>query len=260
MTTLIELNIVDEHVAVITLNRPEAANAMSKALLDKLNEIINEVNDNTSVYCTIITGAYEKAFSAGADLKERNGMSDEQVIAAVRYIGDTVTAVEEMKMPVIAALNGVAFGGGLELALACDLRIAATHANIGLTETSLAIIPGAGGTQRLTRLIGLGQAKRLIYTAERVTADEALKIGMVEQVVEYNELLKTAVQLANKIAGNGPIALEQAKTAINKGIQTDLSTGLALEHLCYKETIPTSDRKEGLEAFREKRKPIYKGK
>lgn len=260
MTGLIDLNIVEEHIAIVSLNRPEAANAMSQALLDELNTIIKKVNEDASIYCTIITGANEKAFCAGADLKERKGMSDKQVIAAVRYIGETVTAIEKMKMPVIAAINGVAFGGGLELALACDLRITAGHAKMGLTETSLAIIPGAGGTQRLSRLIGVGQAKRLIFTANSVGAEEALNIGLIEQIAETDTLLATAIDLAKIIAANGPVALSQAKTAIDQGIQTDLTTALAIEHLCYKETIPTTDRLEGLTAFKEKRKPEYQGK
>ncbi|OZU90202.1 enoyl-CoA hydratase [Virgibacillus indicus] len=258
--TLVKLEIMDEHIAIISLNRPGAANAMSNNLLVELNEIIKKVDQDSSVYCTIITGNSEKAFCAGADLKERKGMSEKQVIKAVRYIGDTVTAVENMRMPVIAALNGVAFGGGLELALACDIRIAAKHAKLGLTETSLAIIPGAGGTQRLTRLIGLGQAKRMIYTAKPVHAEDAFRIGLVEQLADSNNLMDEVLKMAIMITGNGPVSLQQAKTAINKGIQTDIATGLAIEHLCYKETIPTSDRLEGLQAFKEKRKPVYTGK
>lgn len=256
---LVDLKIVEENIALITLNRPEAANAMSKALLDELNQTISKVDQDRSVYCTIIVGSSEKAFCAGADLKERRGMSDDQVIEAVQYIGSTISSIEKMRMPVIAALNGVAFGGGLELALACDLRIAADHIKMGLTETSLAIIPGAGGTQRLPRLIGLGQAKRLIYTAKPVQADEALTIGLVEQVVQADDLLTEAIQIAKTIATNGPVALRQAKTAIDQGMQTDVSTALTLEHLSYKETIATNDRLEGLAAFKEKRKPEYKG-
>lgn len=256
---LVDFKIVEDHIALITLNRPEAANAMSKTLLDELNQTISKVDQDKSVYCTIITGSSEKVFSAGADLKERRSMSDDQVIEAVKYIGSTIASIERMRMPVIAALNGVALGGGLELALACDLRIAANHAKMGLTETSLAIIPGAGGTQRLPRLIGIGQAKRLIYTAKALEADEALTIGLVEQVVQVNDLLNESIQLAKTIAMNGPVALHQAKTAIDKGMQTDVSTALTLEHLSYKETISTNDRLEGLAAFKEKRKPEYKG-
>ncbi|WP_249869636.1 enoyl-CoA hydratase [Oceanobacillus saliphilus] len=260
MTEQITLDIKDEHIAIITLNRPEAANALSKTMLDELNEVIRKINGDSSLYCTIITAAGKKVFCAGADLKERRGMSEQQVIDTVRYIGETMTAIEEMKMPVIAAINGSAFGGGLELALACDLRIAAEDVKLGLTEASLAIIPGAGGTQRLPRLIGLGHAKRLIFTAKPIHSQEALSIGLVEQSVDGDDLQAEAYYLAKTIAANGPIALMQAKKAINAGMLTDLSTGLELEHLHYKETLPTSDRIEGLQAFKEKRKPVYKGK
>ncbi|WP_067730332.1 enoyl-CoA hydratase [Oceanobacillus damuensis] len=259
MSDLLNVDLKEEHIAVITLNRPEAANALSNAMLQQLNEAVRKIDQNKSVYCTIITGSGKKAFCAGADLKERRGMSEQQVIETVRSIGQTLTAIENMKMPVIAAINGSAFGGGLELALACDLRIAAEDVKLGLTETSLAIIPGAGGTQRLPRLIGLGHAKRLIYTAKPVKADEALSIGLVEQTVGGNELLAEAYNLAIAIASNGPIALMQAKKAITEGMQTNMTEGLGIEHASYKKTIPTADRIEGLQAFKEKRKPVYKG-
>lgn len=251
---------IEEHIALITLQRPEAANAMSKELLDELNNTLQAVDSNPSIYCTILTGSGEKAFCAGADLKERKGMTNSEVIQAVQLISSTVTRVEQMKMPVIAAINGVAFGGGLELALACDLRVAADHVKLGLTETSLAIIPGAGGTQRLPRLIGIGQAKRLIYTAKPVSAHEAMSLGLIEEIATSDQLLHTTMTTAKLIANNGPIALRQAKQAIDSGMQTDLLTGLTIEHLCYKETIATDDRLEGLTAFQEKRKPKYKGK
>ncbi|MFC4023033.1 enoyl-CoA hydratase [Oceanobacillus longus] len=260
MADLLQLDIKEEHIAVITLNRPEAANALSKAMLVELNEAIQQIDQNHHVFCTILTGSGKKAFCAGADLKERRGMLEQQVIEAVRYIGETTTAIEKMKMPVIAAINGAAYGGGLELALACDLRIAARGVKLGLTETSLAIIPGAGGTQRLPRLVGLGHAKRLIYTAKPIDANEALSIGLVEQTVDENCLQSEALFLAKTIAGNGPIALKQAKTAINTGMQTNISEGLEIEHVSYLETIPTADRMEGLQAFKEKRKPMYEGR
>lgn len=259
LTKLVHYQVIDDKIAVVTLNRPQAANAMSHQLLNDLNDVINKLEQNKQIVCTIIVGAGDRVFCAGADLKERKGMSDDQVIQTVQYIGQTVMRIENLPMPVIAALNGVAFGGGLELALACDLRVAAEDVKLGLTETSLAIIPGAGGTQRLPRLIGLGQAKRLIYTAERLTAKEALDIGLIEQICASN-VLDEAIELAKMISKNGPVALKQAKTAIDQGMQTDLQTGLVIEHLAYKDTIPTEDRLEGLQAFREKRKPQYKGK
>ncbi len=259
MSTLITFKIENEHIGIITLNRLEAANALSLQLLDELNEIFGEIENNNSIRCVIITGAGNKAFCAGADLKERRGMTEDEVIKTVTYIGETISNIEKLKVPVIAAINGVAFGGGLELALACDIRIVANHVKMGLTETSLAIIPGAGGTQRLPRLIGTGQTKRLIYTAMPIEADEAYKIGLVESIVQPENLLQEAKQLAVKIASNGPIAVKQVKEAINKGIETDLNSGLNIEHQCYKQTIPTEDRLEGLQAFKEKRKPNYKG-
>ena len=160
----------------------------------------------------------------------------------------------------IAAINGVALGGGTELALACDIRIASMNALMGLTETRLAIIPGAGGTQRLPRLIGRGKAKELIFTGRRVDAQEALKIGLVNQICEQNSLLDECLKMAATICEAGPIAIEQAKYAINYGLETDLHTGLGIESNAYWVTIPTEDRLEGLAAFQEKRKPVYKGK
>ncbi|NBJ69926.1 MULTISPECIES: enoyl-CoA hydratase [Clostridia] len=248
-----------QSVAIVKINRPEAANALSQPLLEELQMVLQKVEQDESIFCTILTGEGEKAFCAGADLKERATMTDQEVISAVTAIGDTVTMVENLSMPLIAALNGVAFGGGLELALACDIRIAARHVKMGLTETSLAIIPGAGGTQRLPRLIGIGQAKRLIYSAKRITAEKAFQLGLVEEVVEGSELHDRVKQFAVTIAKNGPIALRQAKMAINKGMETDLATGLLIERLAYQQTIPTNDRHEGLQAFREKRTPNYQG-
>lgn len=260
MPKLVDLNLTHHHLAIIQLNRPTAANAMSIQLLDQLNEAIRTINDNKQVRCVIITGAGNKAFCAGADLKERKEMTDEQVLKTVKYIGYTVANIEKLAVPVIAAINGAAFGGGLELALACDLRIASRNAKMGLTETALAIIPGAGGTQRLPRLIGIGQAKRLIFTASKIGSEEAVTIGLIEQEIEATQLMNTAIKMAERIAVNGPVAIKQAKLAINKGMQTDIDTGLDIEHLCYKGTLHTADRIEGLQAFKEKRIPSYQGK
>jgi len=246
-------------IAIVTLNRPEAANAFSKQMLLDFHQAVSDLKYDVDVRVVIFTGSGEKAFCAGADLKERKGMSDAETKQTVQYIGSAVKAVEDLPQPTIAAINGVAFGGGLELALGCDLRIGATEAKIGLTETSLAIIPGAGGTQRLPRLIGLGKAKELIFSAKRLTAEEAVSIGILEYAVPRLELLEKALDLSGAMAKNGPLAVKQAKIAVNKGIQVDLATGLKIEELAYDALIPTEDRVEGLKAFAEKRSPQYRG-
>ncbi|WP_075981234.1 enoyl-CoA hydratase [Bacillus massilinigeriensis] len=257
-TVLVEKG--NDGIAIITLNRPEAANAFSRQMLTDLNDCFNTIKNDSTVRVVILTGSGDKAFCAGADLKERKEMDDDEVKQIVRLIGTTVSEVEALPQPVIAAMNGVAFGGGLELALACDLRIGAMEAKFGLTEASLGIIPGAGGTQRLPRLIGRGRAKELIFTAKRLSASEAEGIGILEYVVPREELLDKALELAIAIAKNAPLALVQAKAAINKGVEVDLATGLKIEELAYNALIPTKDRLEGLLAFAEKRPPQYKGK
>ncbi|WP_341301495.1 enoyl-CoA hydratase [Lysinibacillus sp. FSL H8-0500] len=261
MTQLVRFELLEgSSIGLITLARPEAANAMSVQLLRELSDTLDQINGDPAVRVVLLTGAGEKAFCAGADLKERKGMSDRQVKQIVQLIGATVAKVETLAQPVIAVLNGVAFGGGLELALACDLRIATTHVKLGLTETSLGIIPGAGGTQRLPRLIGLGKAKELIYTARRLNAEEAKDYGIVEYVYEGHEVMEKAQQLAQEMAKNAPLSLVQAKVAINQGVEVDLATGLKIESLAYSALIPTEDRLEGLLAFQEKRSPQYSGK
>jgi methylglutaconyl-CoA hydratase len=247
-------------VTTITLQRPEAANALSLALLQELNEALDEVSHSQDTRVVILTGSGDKAFCSGADLKERITMNEAQVRQTVNLIGDTIRKVESLPQPVIAAINGVAFGGGLELALACDLRYAADHVQLGLTETALAIIPGAGGTQRLPRIIGLTKAKEWIYTAKRVTVEEALAVGLLNQAVPKDQLMDVVLEVANRIATNGPLAVRQAKRAIDSGLQTDLSKGLAIEAECYDAILPTEDRLEGLKAFQEKRKPQYQGR
>lgn len=246
-------------IAVVTLNRPEAANALSLYLLNEFQEVLTSLKFDASVRCVVITGMGEKAFCAGADLKERINMDTAQVRKTLSLIREVINEVEALPMPVIAAVNGAAFGGGTELALACDIRIASETAKFGLTETSLGIIPGGGGTQRLPRLIGKGRAKELIYTAKRITAKVAERIGLVEYVTAPELLLEKALEIAGQIARNGPIAVAQAKFAIDKGFEVDLITGLAIEYSAYEKTIPTKDRLEGLKAFQEKRQPEYKG-
>ena len=246
-------------VVTLTLNRPKVMNAFNFDLLHALRDQIDALRFDTQTRVIVITGAGDKAFCSGADLKERVTLSPIQVKEYIHTIRNLFTAIEMLPKPVIAAVNGVALGGGTELALASDIRIASISATMGLTETRLAIIPGAGGTQRLPRLVGKGKAKELIFTGRRVGAEEALSIGLVNQICAPAELLTQAHQMAAMICEAGPVAIQQAKYAINYGMETDLHTGLAIESNAYWITIPTEDRLEGLAAFREKRKPEYKG-
>lgn len=256
---LVVLQQRDDGIFIMMLNRVESANALSTALLQELQIKLEEAAQSDA-RVVILTGAGQKAFCAGADLKERRGMDESQVRQAVARIRRVIQAVASLPMPVIAAVNGVAFGGGTELALACDLRVSAESAKFGLTETSLAIIPGAGGTQRLARLIGIAKAKELIFTARRIDAHTALQFGLVNQVTSDESLLGQAIALAQEIASNGPIAVRQAKYAMDVGVETDLATGLVIETKAYEMTIPTQDRLEGLSAFAEGRLPKYQGK
>lgn len=260
MSDMVTYEVYRDNIGVITLNRPDVANALNIKLLNALNKKLTQVNNDDSIRCVLLTGEGIQAFSAGADLKERELMSETEVIETVQLINEVVTQIEEVKVPTIAVLNGIAYGGGLELALACDLRIAEDNVSVGLPETSLGIIPGAGGTQRLTRLIGLGQTKRLIFKAKSISSSEAYALGMLEEVVERHHLFQTALNWAEEIANNAPIAIRQAKLAINKGTEQPLEEGLKIERACYNKTIATEDRLEGLRAFKEKRQPKYKGK
>ncbi len=251
---------VRDQVAILTLNRPDAMNAINFDMLNAMKADVESIRFNAGIRVVIITGAGEKAFCAGADLKERADMPEDRVRMFIYTIRRLFSDIESLSKPVIAAVNGLALGGGTEMTLACDIRIASMNASMGLTETRLAIIPGAGGTQRLPRLVGRGKAKELIFTGRRVDAKEALEIGLVNAVCEPNLLMDEALKMAGMICEAGPIAIEQAKYAIDAGLETDLNTGLAIESNAYWITIPTRDRLEGLAAFREKRKPVYEGK
>ncbi|MBI5251977.1 MAG: enoyl-CoA hydratase/isomerase family protein [Desulfomonile tiedjei] len=248
-------------IVVLTINRPQALNCFDMPLLEEFGTAVEEIAFDRSVKVVIITGSTEgkNAFSTGADLKERAGMTPDQVRLYIQTIRNLFTAVEELPKPVIAAVNGYAFGGGLELALACDIRLASSTAVVGLTETSLGVIPGAGGTQRLPRVVGIPRAKEMIFRARRIKAQEGFEIGLFLEVLEPERLLERSREIAGEIAANGPVALAQAKYAVNKGTEVSLPVGLAIESNAYAVTIPTKDRTEGLTAFREKRKPVYTG-
>lgn len=250
-------------IVSIGLNRPKAKNAFSISLVKKLRNYVDLLAADKSVRVLIIRSLVPQVFCAGADLKERATLTPEEVSHFVTAVRRLLTDVEQLPMPVIAALDGVALGGGLELALACDIRVAAHNARLGLVETKLAIIPGAGGTQRLPRLISPSLAKELVFTARTLTGDEAYKMGIVNHSVQQNDAgdaaFERALQIADEILPNGPIGVRMAKKSIDKGSQVDLATGMAIEEACYAQVIPTKDRLEGLKAFAEKRKPVYKG-
>jgi methylglutaconyl-CoA hydratase len=248
-----------EGIALVTLDRPSRHNALNRPILQELSQLAETLRQDRDSRVVIITGAGDKAFCAGADLKERRSFTEEEVRQFIVLIRDTFTQIAQLPQPTIAAINGVAFGGGMELALACDLRIMDESAQMGLTETSLGIIPGAGGTQRLPRLIGAAKAKELIFMAKRFTAGEAWQMGLVNHLAAPGTALDAAWGWAETIKQNAPLALIQAKWAIDHGLETDLGTGLLLETQAYETLIPSQDRLEGLAAFQEKRKPRYRG-
>lgn len=248
------------NLAIVTLHRPEGLNAFNYDMITELGQIIEAIRINPDIRVVLFTGSGERSFSVGADLKERKTLTDSQVKRNLYKIGEVFTAIENLPQPTIAMINGFAFGGGIELALACDFRIAAKSAKMGLTETSLAIIPGAGGTQRLPRLIGESKALELILTARRLTADEAFSYGLLTKVAEDEKLSEATIEFAETILKNGPIALQQAKFAVKHGMNVDLQTGLSIERKAYELTIPTEDRIEALTAFAEKRTPNFQGK
>ena len=249
----------DTGIVLLGLARPAARNALGRQLLTEFRQALAELQADPGVRVVLVHSLVPGVFCAGADLKERATLSDAETAAYVREIGCSFTELANLPMPVIAVLEGAAMGGGLELALAADLRVAGAEAKVGMVETALAIIPGAGGTQRLARLIGISRAKELIFTARRITAMEAGRMGLVDRVVPAGEALETALALAREILPNGPLALRLAKQAMNGGIALNLASGLALEQACYAQVISTKDRLEGLAAFREKRPPKFRG-
>jgi enoyl-CoA hydratase/carnithine racemase len=243
----------------VTLSRPEARNALSRQVNLELRELAAELGGDPSVRTVVLTGAGDKAFCAGADLKERKGVSAAETAPYVNAISGAINAWAEMPRPTIAAMNGYAFGGGLELALACDLRIAVSTAVLALTEVRLGIMPGAGGTQRLPRLVGVARAKELILLGRRIDARRALEIGLVTEVVEPGALSAAVEAMCGELAGCAPISVAQAKRAIDRGVDTSLAEGLEIERACYDVTLFTEDRDEGLAAFADKRPPAYRG-
>ena len=250
-----------DHVEIWTLNRPDALNAFNKPLLLALNVELDRLAaaaPEALPRAVVLAGAGGRAFSAGADLKERKMMPADEVPAFVDLIGGTMTRIAEAAVPFVAAVGGFAFGGGMEAALGCDLRVVGPDARLGLTETRLGIIPGAGGTQRLSRLVGVGRARSLILTGRRIDADEAFAMGVAEQRAE--DALEGALAIAGEIAKCGPQAVRAAKRAIDGGFDLPMNEALAHERACYDTTLESEDRFEALAAFAQKRPPVFTGR
>jgi enoyl-CoA hydratase len=252
-----------ENAGKITINRPDQLNAVTRKVLEEMEHALKEFKKDPDVRVVILTGAGDKAFSAGADLKGGIFTLDTDSIqgAKLARLGQEFTEmIERYEKPVIAAVNGLALGGGWEIAMACDVIIASENAHFSHPEINLGLIPGWGGTQRLPRLIGKSRAKHLIFTGDRLTAKEAERIGMVGKVVPSTELQETALELARKLAAKSPIMLRLVKQAINRGTDMDLRSGLAEEVKAFRVCFTTQDFKEGLTAFMEKRPPKFVGK
>jgi len=250
---------VNSHLAILSLNRPEKLNAISKKLLSEFHRDLKSVETNPSIRCLIITGTGEKSFCVGADLEERRGMSEQEVLHFLDNFRDTLDLLESLPCPTLAAINGFAFGGGLEIALACDIRLMKESSQIGLTETKLGIIPGAGGTQRLTRLIGKSKAMSLIFRGKKINSTEALKLGVVEEVYSDLTYWDDVKKFAEEILTSAPIAVRLSKLAIRTGLEKAIEEGLDIEREYYKQTLQTKDRLEALRAFHEKRTPKFIG-
>lgn len=249
-----------EGIATITLNRPKSMNALNALLLKELDQIVTDIESDDSISVAVITGA-EKFFAAGADITEINTVNDP--LSARRFlkpIQDTITKVEDMWKPVIAVICGFALGGGCELALACDIRVAADNAMFALPEVKIGVIPGGGGTQRLPRIVGAGRAKELMYTGDMIDAQEAYRIGLVNKVYPLASVMEEARKLAVKIAKQPRAGVAALKQCVNQGMNMDVKNGIAYEARSFEILFSTEDQKEGIRAFVEKRKPVYKNK
>jgi enoyl-CoA hydratase len=249
-----------EAIATITLNRPEALNSFNPDMKNEVLQALEDIKNDENTRVVILTGAGEKAFSTGADIKAMKGMNALKA-RELSLMGETLcNAFENLEKPVIAAINGYALGGGLEVAMACDIRIASENARMGQTEVNIGLIPGWGGTQRLTRLIGRTKAKELIFTGKMIDAKTAEQLGIVNMVVAPDKFKETVRQFASELALKAPVALKVAKAVINKGAEISLDAAIALEREGFGVAASTEDLQEGVSAFTEKRKPTFKGK
>ena len=247
-------------IAYVTINRPRVLNALNKATIAELNEVFHDARDDATVRGVILTGAGDKAFAAGADIAEMANDALADAEDKTRHGQRLTKIIENLGKPVIAAVNGFALGGGCELAMACTIRLAVESAKFGQPEVTIGIIPGYGGTQRLPRLIGKGRALQLILTADMIDAQEAYRIGLVNEIVARDNLIARAEAILNKINANAPIAIKLAIDAVNHGLDVSLGEGLNTEASHFAQCFATEDRKEGVAAFREKRKPNFKGR
>lgn len=240
-------------VGVVTIDRPKALNALNSEVLDELRQAFDAI-DLETVRCVVITGSGEKSFVAGADIGEMSNLTQGEAEAFGKKGNDLFRMIETFPVPVIAAVNGYALGGGCELALCCDIRICSDNAQFGQPEVGLGITPGFGGTQRLVRAVGPGRAKEMIYTARSIKADDALRVGLVNAVYPQAELMPAAMKLAGTIAKNAPIAVRACKKAINEGTQVDMDSAIVIEEKLFGSCFETEDQREGMQAFLEKRK------
>lgn len=248
------------NLAIVTINRPKALNALNSETLKDLNTAIDDLEKDNNIYAVILTGAGEKSFVAGADISEMKDLNEEQG-REFGILGNKVfRRLETLDKPVIAAISGFALGGGCELAMSCDIRIASEKAKFAQPESGLGITPGFGGTQRLPRIVGLGKAKELIYTGEIIKADEALRIGLVNKVVALEELMNEAKAMANKIMVNAPIAVRLCKDAINRGMQVGMDEAIMIEAEDFGKCFSTEDQTEGMTAFMERREKNFQNK
>ena len=244
-------------IGILKLNRPQALNALNSKVISELIAALEDIEKGVMPKVVILTGAGEKAFVAGTDIMEMEKLSSFEAREFANFVRQAIDKVAALNRPVIAAINGFALGGGCELAMACDIRIASEKAKMGQPETGLGIIPGSGGTQRLPRLVGVSKAKQLVFTGELIDAKTALEIGLVDKVVPPDQLMEETKKIAGTIASKPRIALALAKSAINRGLDMALQDGLSYEIECFAECFATKDQKEGMRAFLEKRKPNY---
>lgn len=257
MTNTVLLDVKNQ-IGYLTINRPKALNALSSEVLNDLNEVLDHINSRTDIRVVILTGSGDKAFVAGADIKEMDKMAPIEAFEYMTYANDTFLKLENLRQPTISAINGYALGGGMELALSTDIRIGHENIVLGFPEVGLGIIPGFAGTQRMSRLIGMSKAKELIFTGRYVKADEALNWGIINHLVSSNSLLEEAEKIAQQIIKNAPLAVEKAKHIISKGYDLPLEHSIRLETEAEALLFSTEDKKEGMGAFVEKRKPEFK--